>query len=254
MQVPLGVVGQGVAVASFPFLSHLYSEGKFDELNQLLNSTVKSIIATLVPISALTIALSAPVVYFVFPHTRMRASDLEATAATLVFFSFGMFAWGAQNILARGFYATRSTLIPAIIGTVLTFASLPLYWLLVRRWHHLGLAAASSIAMMAYSVALFYMLNRRTHNREGGAMMLFFVKVSAASAVTAWICHRLELILEPHIAWRSFTGAFLLLVIVTSVGVLLLIGLGKLLRIQELEDQMTRLWSFATRRRVKAIA
>ena len=54
-----------------------------------------------------------------------------------------MFAWGAQNILARGFYATRSTIMPAIVGTALTFASLPVYWVLARRWQHLGLAAAS---------------------------------------------------------------------------------------------------------------
>ena len=34
MRVPLGVVGQAVGVASFPFLAQLYSEGKFDELNR----------------------------------------------------------------------------------------------------------------------------------------------------------------------------------------------------------------------------
>src|ERR1700677_230466 len=72
MRVPLGVVGQGVGVASFPFLARLYSEGKFDELNRLLNSTLKGLIAVLVPISALTIAESAPLVYLVFSHTRMR--------------------------------------------------------------------------------------------------------------------------------------------------------------------------------------
>ena len=125
MRVPLGVVGQGVGVASFPFLSRLYSEGKLDELNHLLNSTIKGLVALLVPISALTIAQTAPIVYLVFSHTRMTDSDLNATAATLIFFSLGMFAWGAQNILARGFYATRNTLVPAIVGTVVTALTLP---------------------------------------------------------------------------------------------------------------------------------
>ena len=123
MRVPLGVVGQGVGVASFPFLARLYSEGKFDELNRLLNSTLKGLIATLIPISALIIAQSAPVVYLVFSHTRMRPPDLDATAATLVFFTLGLFGWGAQYILARGFYATRNTWIPALIGTALTFVA-----------------------------------------------------------------------------------------------------------------------------------
>src|SRR5207245_2142457 len=119
--VPLGLLGQGVGVASFPFLAQLYSDGKFDELNRLLNSTLKGLIATLVPISALIIAHSAPVVYLVFSHTRLRPLDLDATAATLVFFTLGLFGWGAQYILARGFYPTRNTLIPSIVSTPLTF-------------------------------------------------------------------------------------------------------------------------------------
>src|SRR6202035_3465593 len=98
MRVPLGVVGQGVGVASFPFLAQLYSQGKLEELTRLLDSTLKGLIALLVPISALMIAESRPIVYLVFSHTRMRGPDLDATAATMVFFSLGLFAWGAQYI------------------------------------------------------------------------------------------------------------------------------------------------------------
>jgi len=246
MQVPLGVVGQGVGVASFPFLAQLYSEGKFAELNRLLNSTMKGVIALLVPVSALTMALSRPVVYLVFSHTRMGPADLDATAATLILFSLGMFAWGAQNILARGFYATRVTWLPAIVGTLVTVASLPVYSFLARHEQHIGLALASTLAMTVYAVTLFLLLNRRTHNRQAGALTLFFLKVSAASVVAGWICYRLRLVLEPHFAWQRFTGAFLLLALLTSVGILLLLLLGRLLKIREMDEQVARLWRLAS--------
>ena len=246
MRVPQGAVGLGVGVASFPFLAKLYSEGKFEELNRLLNSTMKGMIALLIPISALTMALSLPLVHLVFPNTQLKGSDFDATAATLVLFSLGMFAWGAQNILARGFYATRNTWMPAIVGTAVTFANLPLYWLLVRRAQHLGLALASSIGIVVYTVVLFILLNRRTQNRDARALTLFFLKVSTASAVTGWICYRLRLILEPHFAWQRFTGALLLLVIVTSTGILLLLLLAKLFRIREMDEQIARLWRLAS--------
>jgi putative peptidoglycan lipid II flippase len=242
MRVPLGVVGQGVGVASFPFLAQLYSEGKIDEVNRLLNSTMKWMIALLIPISALTIAESSPVVYLVFSHTRLRGPDFDATASTLVLFSLGMFAWGAQNILARGFYATRNTLIPAVVGTLLAFANLPVYWLLVRSHQHLGLALASSLGITAYTVVLFVLLNRRTHNREAGAITLFFMKVCGASAAVAWVCHRLQMFLEPHFAWHTMPGAFTLLVIVTSVGVALLLVAAKLLGIPEFDELIARAW------------
>ncbi len=100
MRVPLGVVGQAVGVASFPFLAQLYSQKKFEELNRTLNTTLKGLTLLLVPVSALTVAQSSPLVYLVFSHTRLRGPDFEATASTLALFSVGMFAWGAQNILA----------------------------------------------------------------------------------------------------------------------------------------------------------
>ena len=66
MRVPLGVVGQAVGVASFPFLAQLYSQRKFEELNRTLNTTLKGLTLLLVPVSALTIAQSSPLVYLVF--------------------------------------------------------------------------------------------------------------------------------------------------------------------------------------------
>jgi hypothetical protein len=50
----------------------------------------------------------------------------------------------------------------------------------------------------------------------------------------------LRLALEPHLPWQRFTGAFLLLAVVTTAGIALLILLGKLLRIRELDAQFAR--------------
>jgi putative peptidoglycan lipid II flippase len=240
MRVPLGVVGQAVGVASFPFLAQLYSEGKLEELNRTLNSTLKGLILMLLPVSALTIAQSSPLVYFVFSHTRLHASDLDATASTLRLFSLGMFAWGAQNILARGFYAARDTLTPAWVGTALTFLTLPLYWFLVHHFQHLGLALASSCGIIAYTVVLFVLFTRRTHNPEAGGLLLFFFKVVVASALAAGVAFELSAWLENRIAWKTTHGALLVLVIVSSVGFLLTGLFAKLLRVREIDDYLKR--------------
>ncbi len=241
MRVPLGVVGQAVGVASFPFLAQLYSENKLDELNRTLNTTLKGLILLLVPISALTMALSSPLVYLVFSHTRLREADLHATASTLVLFSVGMFAWGAQNILARGFYAARDTLTPAVVGTGLTFLNIPLYWLLVRRHQHLGLALASSVGIIVYTVVLFVLLNRRTASRDASGLVWFFLKVSAASALAATVCTALAGWLKPHITWETTHGAFLLLAVVGFVGCVLTVALSKVLGVRELDPYLRKL-------------
>ncbi len=241
MRVPLGVVGQAVGVAAFPFLAQLYSENKLEELNRTLNATLKGLILLLVPVSALTMALSSPLVYVVFSHTRLRAPDLKATAATLVFFSLGMFAWGAQNILARGFYASRDTLTPAVAGTGLTFLNIPLYWLLVRRYQHLGLALASSVGITVYTVVLSVLFKRRTANQDAPALVWFFLKVSFASAVAATGCSALTAWLKPHFAWKTTHGAFLMLAAVSAVGCALTVAIARLLRVRELDLYLRKL-------------
>jgi putative peptidoglycan lipid II flippase len=189
----------------------------------------------------LTIAQSKPLVYFVFSHTRLRGPDLQATAATLVMFSIGMFAWGAQNILARGFYAARDTLTPAIVGTLLTFLNLPVYWILAHRLQHLGLALASSCGIIAYTSVLFVLLTRRTRNPEAGSLLVFSLKIGIASAIVAVLCHRLTEWLGIYLGWQKTLHALLVLVIVSSVGLVLTGLLARLLRVRELDAYLAKL-------------
>ena len=247
MRVPLGLVGQAIGVASFPILAQLYSEKKFDDLNRILNSTFKALIFLLLPLSALTIAQSLPLVYLVFSHTRLHGPDMAATAYTLAFFSIGMFAWGAQNILARGFYSTRDTITPAVVGTITTLLSLPLYWILVRHMAYLGLALASSVGIIAYTIVLFVLLGRRTKNPEQVAIIVLFLKMSAASCIAGYACYRLVLLLHNFLAWQHIPSALLLLTVVTSVGILLLGILLKILRVPEIDLYLRRAYSFAGR-------
>jgi len=240
MRVPLTAIGQAVGVASFPLLTQLYSEGKFDDLNRLLNSTVKGLLLLIVPISALTIAQSSTIVYFVFTRTRLHGPDFQATGYALAIFSFAMFAWGAQYIFSRGFYATHNTWTPALVGTGIMLLSLPLYAFLVHRWQYIGLALASSIAIICYMLVLFLLLNRHTRNHAAGGVVLFFLKISLASAVAGVACFRLTLWFQARVPWQTRPGALLLLVLVTAVGVSLAAGMAKLLGIRELDVYFRR--------------
>jgi len=236
MRVPLTAVGQGVGVVSFPLLAQLYSEGKFDELNRMLNSTMKGLLLFVMPISALTIAQSSTVIYFVFSHTRLHGQDFQATANALAIFSLAMFAWAAQYIFSRGFYATHNTWTPALVGTITTVVNLPLYSFLVHKYQYVGLALASSTGIFLYMIVLFLLLNRHTRNHEAGRVVTFFVKITAASTAAGLVAYRLTLWFHSHIAWKSRSGALVMLVSVTAVGTLVTIVMAKLLGVSELES------------------
>jgi putative peptidoglycan lipid II flippase len=243
MRVPLGIVGQAAGVAAFPFLAQLYSEKKFAELNQALDATLKGVLLLLLPVSALTIAESRPLVYLVFSHTRLRPEDLDATAAALDLFSLGMVAWGVQGILARGFYAARDTITPAVVGTVLTFLGLPAYWLLVKRFQYGGLALASSLGIVAYTEVLFVLLARRLKNPEAGSLLKFSLKVTLASALAALASYGIVRWWEARFAWQTMTGAFAVLVPASAAGFILAALLAKLMRVREVDEYISRITS-----------
>jgi putative peptidoglycan lipid II flippase len=241
MLVPVSTLAYGVGIASFPFLVQLHSEGKFEQLNRTLNITLKGLILVLIPTSALTIVLRAPITLFVFSRTRLVAGDFHATSAALALFSVGMFARGAQSLISRGFNATHDTLTPAVVGTAFTFLTLPVYWWCGRRWGYLGLAAASSTGVIVYSVVLFGLLVRRTRNRQVRELCLFLWRVSISSVVAAAVCSRLQLWLEPHVSADSRWGSFQTLVAVSAVGFPLVLLLARLLGAAEVEAYWKRL-------------
>ena len=241
MRVPLTVMGQAVGVASFPLLAQLYSQKKFDDLNRILNSSVKGLLLMVIPVSALTIAQSSTVVFFVFAHTRLHGGDFQATATALALFSIGMFAWGGQYIFSRGFYATHNTWTPALVGTLMTLVNLPLYWVLVHRYQYRGLALASSCGIVLYMVVLFVLLNRHTHNRQAGGVILFFAKISLASGVAGIACYWLTNWFQARVQWHFRPVALLLLVLVSAVGLVITIALAKLMGVSELDAYLGRL-------------
>ena len=71
----VGVFGQASGVASYPFLSRLAIENKFNEMNQLLNSIVTKIGIYLMPICGVMMVLSGQIIAVLFQHGRFtRAS------------------------------------------------------------------------------------------------------------------------------------------------------------------------------------
>lgn len=241
MLMPLSTITYAIGVASFPFLTQMHSEGKFNELNRILDATLKGLVLCLVPVSALTVVLSKPLIYLVFSHTRLRQSDLLATSLALSLFSLGMFARGAQNLISRGFNATHDTVTPAITGTVFTFLCLPIYWYSSQQWGFMGLAAASSFSIVIYAGFLFVLLIRRTRNRHASEVVVCFLKVLFSSVVVAVACSRLTAWLETCIAWHTARGAFEVLTIVTLLGLPSILLLARFFGVMEIEAYWKKL-------------
>ena len=250
MRIPMAVFGQASGVASFPFLSRLAAEGDLPGMAQAMTESIRRVLFMIVPAAALTIAASKEIVFLLFGRGKFSIADSEATASTVFLFGFGITAWGIYAIISRTFYAMRDTLTPTLVGTLFTALGIPLAWLLVGPMEHNGLALASSISITLFTLSLYYLLMRRLRQKGGqeavdaargiGSALLRILLAAGLSCIAAWGVLRM---LDNLLAWTSFTGSLLRLIIATVVLLLIYVLASKLLKIEE----MDALWS-----RVKA--
>lgn len=182
MFILVGLFGQAVGVASYPFMAKLAEENNIRELNALLNKTLKFILLV-IPVSTLFIALSHEIIFVLFKRGSFDFKAVAVTAGILPYFMAGAFAFSAQNIVSRGFYARQNTLFPAVLTTACVIFSLPVLFFMMKIWGAKGVAAGLSLAVMIQSFVLFESWSQKSANLEKRSVYAFFLKMLPLSAV-----------------------------------------------------------------------
>jgi len=163
MKVPIGVFGMAAGVAAFPTMSRMVATGRVAEAYGLLCSAVRLMLfATFAAQVCLTLAgfEAAYLVWGLF-SARFSLADAQATGTVLAFLCLGLGGWAAQTVISRGFYALGSTWLPTTVGTLVAILALPLYVVLRQQWGAIGLAIASSVAILVYVLLLGWLQYRR---------------------------------------------------------------------------------------------
>jgi putative peptidoglycan lipid II flippase len=196
MLVPVGVVAQAAGVASFPFLAALFAQKDYFLFYDTLNRALRGVLTLLIPISIWMMLVSKPTITLIFQQGHFGAMDTEQTSLLLRILLIVVFCWGFQQVLGRGFYARQDTLTPAVLGTLVTLLSLPIYYFLTHRFAAVGVALASAISIALYTIALtgwwLYRFGRQTF--AGLAMdSLKLIAISLAACAPAAVSANLQL-------------------------------------------------------------
>lgn len=160
MRIPVALLGQAAGIASFPYLSRLWSEEKYLEYGNTLLRELQKLWAA-APLAALIVyEFALPITHSIYGGGRFHTEDFANTALALKMFSLGIAFWAIQLVLSRGFYAAERTWFPSILGTGISFLIVPIYWALGRTIGFQGLALAGSIGIAFYCFCLSVFLRR----------------------------------------------------------------------------------------------
>ena len=159
MRVPMGIFGFAAAQAAFPTLSRLVSQGSRTEAYTLISTSVRRVLVLALGAEVAMTAAGAEISEVIYGG-RVEADQHHMIGLALGIFCLGLWAWSAQNLIARGFYAVGKTWLPSVAGTLVVVVMLPVYYLLRLQWGTLGLAMATTLAISVYMVALTVLLRK----------------------------------------------------------------------------------------------
>ncbi len=244
MFILVGLLGQAVGTASFPYMARLAAENQIQEMNRLLNRTLKYL-SLIIPFSMLLMVLRHEVVQILFERGRFDAAATAQTSGILVYLMIGAVAFAAQTVVVRGYYAVQNTLFPAIYSTIGVIISLPLYMLGMKLMGAGGVALAISISAILQVIFLYVLWNRRSINPESREVYMGYVKMLLISLPAGLILEGLRMGLARWIGMNGLAGSLL---IASGIGLLfmfLLFVTGYLFKIREITETLGRIFKKA---------
>ncbi|UCG32403.1 MAG: murein biosynthesis integral membrane protein MurJ [Phycisphaerales bacterium] len=236
-QFPLGVFSLAFATAVFPTLSAHAAADDRASLRDALATSVRTVFFVGVAATLGLIVTAQPLVQGLFERGEFAAEDTRRVSLTLAAYAAGVWAYGLNHIVIRGFYAMGDRLTPMRVATAMVVVNLALNLTLVWRWEEAGLGAATAIC----GVVQFFWLGRILTGRlaplpwvelgASGLRSLVGGLVMAAAVLGA------DRILA---AWAGQPGPILRLAVLVVTGVAAYLLSAALLRSRELPELMSR--------------
>jgi len=246
MQLPLGLFGVAIGVANLARVSRDAARGDRRALRGNVASALRAAAVLTLPATAGLIALREPIVRVIFEHGRFEASDTSRTAAAVLCYALGLFAYSATKIQVPTFYALGDTRTPVIASAVSVSIKIVVSLALIRLLPalgfdaFLGLALSTSLAAWINFTWLGVALRRKVGPMGGERLISSALRIAVLSALMAIVCG-----LTYEAVARIFGGGGLLGEILRLAGVIL-VGLAVIavgawvLRVPEIRELLAR--------------
>ncbi|MDD3806147.1 MAG: murein biosynthesis integral membrane protein MurJ [bacterium] len=182
--LPVGMFAIAISTAVFPYLSDINTDIK--RFKHLLASGLRAILIFAIPSTVGLIVLRLPITDLLWAGGKFSSADVTATASLTMFFALGLGGPSALPLIARGFYARKDTITPALVG----IGGLAVNAVLMPLMKALGMGAdgiaiAASAAVTFNMLALVYLLRRQLGALEGRETLLTIAKVTFSSGLMA---------------------------------------------------------------------
>lgn len=233
MQFPETIVGTALGLTVFPTLAELANAGDREGLRRTVSWALRLVLALAIPAAVGLLVLGRPLVGLVFGGGEFDAAAVDRVYFALQFFSLGLVAHSALEVVSRLFYAQRDMWTPfwAALGGLAVNAGVG--WLLLSVLSHGAIALSNSLGAALQVVALLWLAGRRMGGIEGRALGASLLRATAAAGAMGLAVVGLRGLWPQGPVWGVAAGG-LAVGGATYVAVAWLLGMDEIRRLPDL--------------------
>ncbi len=238
MQFPLGVFAITMGTALLPTIAAQAAAKNFDAAKKSLSFSLRSVFLIILPSSVGLIALSRPIVQMLFERGEFDSLSTIRTAAVVVCYSIGLFAYSGQKIIAAGFYALQDTRTPVKAGIIALLSNIALNLILMGPMKEAGLALATSIAGAIQFAVLLIWFGKKVPDFAFRELFVSFGKIFAASVLMGFFCWGTFIWMERLFPGNGIKNLTVCVFTSIAVSVVFFVFVCVILRVHEMKEAL----------------
>jgi putative peptidoglycan lipid II flippase len=199
----------------YPRLTQALSLEDFGRFNQSISKGLNITLIIGLPCSLGAMLYSEPAVQIVYERGAFDAASTTLTGSAFFYYAIGLTFIALNALLVKVYYSMQDMKTPVICGVVGAVINISLNLLLVGSMAHRGLALATSVAAIANTLLLFYLLGKK------------YPQVKAIESTGKLRRIVLSALLAVGLSWVAYTGLSYIaadLPAILSLGIAILVA------------------------------
>jgi len=219
--VPTSIIGISFAIAIFPALSQMATNGENKKIIQHISETTKQIFFLIIPLTIIIIMLRAQIVRVVLGTGEF---DWEATRLTfnaLGIFAVSLFAQSLIPVLARSFYALQDTMTPLVTSIISTIINVIIAIYMSQKYGILGLIMTYSFSQIFQFALLWLLLRNKLGTLQEKNVFTSVFKISIAAVTMTIFIQTFKYLISLVVNMEKFWGVLLQMSFSSIMGLLI---------------------------------
>ncbi|ACK65123.1 integral membrane protein MviN [Rippkaea orientalis PCC 8801] len=186
---PLGIISNMILVPFMPVFSRLTTPENWPELKLRIRQGLLLTALTMLPLTAIFIALATPIIQVIYQRGAFKAADSEIVVPVLMAYGVGMFFYLGRDILVRVFYALGDGETPFRVSIINIVLNGLLDFLFYKPFGTPGIVFATVGVNILSMIIFLGILNRRLHGlplKEWSIHLLSLTGISVIAGLGTW--------------------------------------------------------------------